>query len=177
MAGRSEYGRALFLLAKEEGVLDKIKGDLYATHTAFVENPTYLKMLDTPAVDKEEKKKLISESLSGIDEYVVNLVKILAERRVTSEITNIYETYVALYNEEMGIEDVEAVSAVPMTDSQLAALKAKLEGLTGKTVNIKNTVDPAILGGVKLRYEGRQVDGSLKTRLDTFADNLRNLVI
>ena len=177
MAGRSEYGRALFLLAKEEGVLDKIKGDLYACYTAFAENPTYLKILDTPAVDKEEKKKLISESLAGIDEYVVNLIKMLAERRATSEIANVYETYIALYNEEMGIEDVEAVSAVPMTDSQLAALKAKLEGMTGKTVNIRNTVDPTILGGVKLRYEGRQVDGSLKTRLDGFRDSLRNLVI
>ena len=177
MAGRSEYGRALFMLAKEEGVLDKVKGDLYACYTAFSENPTYSKILDTPAVDKNEKKRLLSESLASLDEYVVNLVKILAERRSTSEIRDVYETYLALYNEEMGIEDVEAVSAIPMTDAQINAMKAKLEGMTGKTVNIRNTIDPTILGGVKLRYEGRQIDGSLKTRLDSFQDSLRNLVI
>jgi F-type H+-transporting ATPase subunit delta len=56
-------------------------------------------------------------------------------------------------------------------------MKEKLAKMTGKTIIIKNTVDKSILGGVKLRYSGIQLDGSVKTRLDTFEKSLKNTVI
>jgi len=53
----------------------------------------------------------------------------------------------------------------------------KLASTTGKKIIIKNTVTPEILGGVKLRYSGKQLDGSVKTRLDKFEQSLKNTVI
>jgi F-type H+-transporting ATPase subunit delta len=64
-----------------------------------------------------------------------------------------------------------------MTESQIAALTAKLTALTGKTVIIRNTTDPSILGGVKLRYMGVQLDGSLKTRLTALEKSLRSAIV
>jgi F-type H+-transporting ATPase subunit delta len=64
-----------------------------------------------------------------------------------------------------------------MTESQIEALKAKLIAETGKKIIIKNTVDPTILGGVKLRYSGKQIDGSVKTRLDAFSESLKNIIV
>ena len=64
-----------------------------------------------------------------------------------------------------------------MTKTQLDAMKAKLAKITGKHIIIKNTVDPTILGGVKIRYSGIQLDGSVKTRLDKFEEGLKNTVI
>lgn len=177
MTVRSEYGRALFLLAKEIGAIDEIKADLTACIQVFDMNPEYAKILDTPAISKEEKLSLADKAFSTLNEYVGNLVKMLSEKHSVSTLPDVYKTYLALYNEEMGIEEVEAVTAVPMTDSQLEAMRAKLEGITGKKIIIKNTVDKTILGGVKIRYEGRQVDGSLKTRLDGFSESLKNIVI
>ena len=177
MTGGAEYGRALFLLAKEISLTDKIKEDLTVCLRAFDEHPEYKKMLDTPAISKEEKLALAGEALAPLPECVVNLVQILSERHSVSLLGDVYDAYVALYNEEHGIEEVEAVSAIAMTVAQLDALKQKLEAITGKTVIIKNTVDGSILGGVKLRYEGKQIDASVRTRLDGFAAGLRNIVI
>ena len=81
------------------------------------------------------------------------------------------------YDRTRGIERVEAVTAIAMSEEQLAAMKAKLEKITGKTIVIKSTVDPSILGGVKLRYMGVQLDGSVKTKLDSFSEALSNTVI
>ena len=64
-----------------------------------------------------------------------------------------------------------------MTDSQIEALRTKLAQETGKTIIINNTIEPEILGGIKLRYLGRQLDASLKTRLDNFEKSLKNTVI
>ena len=77
----------------------------------------------------------------------------------------------------MGIEEVEAVTAVPMSERQLDELKARLAKETGRTIIIKNTVDPAILGGVKLRYSGKQIDGSVRTLLDAFGESLKNIIV
>ena len=177
MTVKSEYGRALFLLAKESGATEKIKSDLTAAVKAMEMMPEYTKLLDTPAIEKEEKIRLCDEAFRGLDEYVVNVIKMLAEKHSAKMLPSVLKAYVSLYNEDMGIEEVEAVTASPMKKSQLDAMKAKLEQMTGKTVIIKNTVDASILGGVKLRYEGKQIDASVKTRLDGFAEALKNIVI
>ena len=98
-------------------------------------------------------------------EYLYNLlVKILRE-------------YESLYDEYKGIFNAYVTSAVAMSDVQIEGLRIKLRSLTGKEPRIINTVDPSVLGGVKLRFEGKQVDGTVKGRLDGFEKKLRDLVI
>ncbi len=177
MTVKSEYGRALFLLAKETDSVEQIKSDLTAAITVLSKNPEYTKILDTPAISKAEKLSLADEAFSSLDESVSNLIKILSERHMVSTMPDVYKTYISLYNEDMGIEEVEAVTAVPLSDAQAEAMRNKLADITGKTIILKNTVDERILGGVKLRYEGKQIDASLKMRLDGFAERLKNIVI
>ena len=83
--------------------------------------------------------------------------------------------YSLLYDEYSGIERAEAVTAVPLTDAQKNAISQKLAEMTGKKIILKNTVNPEILGGVMLRYSGVQLDGSVKSRLESFSQSLKNL--
>ena len=85
--------------------------------------------------------------------------------------------YYALYDESRGILRVEAVTAIPLSDSQRDAMTKKLSLSLRKTVILTNTVDKSTLGGVTLRYSGVQLDGSVKTRLDKFEAALKNTVI
>lgn len=177
MTGGSEYGKALFLLAEEEKTTDKILCDLNVAKEVFKNESQYIKLLDTPAIVKSEKLGLIGDAFSSLDENVVNLIKILCEKHSVFAFSDVVKTYTELYNESRGIENVEAVTAVPMSVEQLEKMKTKLEKMTGKTIIIKNTVSPEILGGVKLRYSGIQLDGSVRTRLDAFEESLKNIVI
>lgn len=177
MMTHNEYGKALFLLAEEDGAIDTVRSDVSVAYSVLSSNPEYVKILDTPAISKEEKLALADEAFSTLSDNVKNLIKILCEKRSVHTFPDIYATYNALYNERMGIVDVEAVTAIPMSASQLNLMRDKLENMTGKTIIIKNTVDPTILGGVKLRYLGIQIDGSVKTKLDSFAESLKNIVI
>ena len=128
-------------------------------------------------ISKKEKLALADEAFSSVDESVSNLIKILSERHIVATMPDVYKTYISLYNEDMGIEEVEVITAIALSEAQADAMKKKLAGITGKTIILKNTVDDKILGGVKLRYEGKQIDASLKTRLDGFAESLRNIII
>ena len=64
-----------------------------------------------------------------------------------------------------------------MTPRQMEAMRAKLSRMTGKTVIVRNTVDPSVLGGVVLRYAGKQFDGSVKARLDALEKSLKEIVL
>ena len=175
MAGKNEYGNALFLLAKEEGAVETVNADLAVAHTAIKENPDYVRLLDTPALAKAEKLILIDKAFSTLNYCVVNLLKILCEKHLVYSLDEVVSTYASLYDEYNGIERVEAVTAIPLTNAQAKAISDKLCAMTGKKIILTNTVKPEILGGVMLRYSGIQLDGSVKSRLDAFSRSLKNL--
>ena len=177
MTKYNEYGNALFMLCREDGTEDAIIRDIRCADGVLSENPEYVKLMDTPAISAEEKLKLIDEAFGTLREELVSLIKILTEKRMLHSYRAVFDSFYSSYDEAMGIERVEAVSAVKMTDEQIEKLTEKLHALTGKTIIVKNTVDPAILGGVKLRYGAIQLDGSVKSKLDAFSERLKNIVI
>ncbi len=178
MSDVREYGRALFMLSEEEGKSDEVLADIAALEGAFLENPTYPSLLDTTALSKEEKLSLLDSSLSPLtEESVKSLMKILCEKRLAYAYKAVFAEYRKEYDLSRGIERVEAITAIALTERQRAALVNKLEGLLGKTVIIKNTIDRSTLGGIKLRYSGIQVDATVKARLDDLSQSLSALVI
>ena len=172
-----EYGKALFMLSEELGNTEDVLADLTAVAEVFEQNPAYPKLLDTPAVSKSEKLALVSEAFLSVEESVVNLIKILCEKHSVHAFCDVSKNFRALYNEARGIENVEAVSAVAMSEEQITRLADRLGERTGKTVLIKNTVDSGVLGGIKLRYGGTQLDGTVRASLDRFERMLEGSAI
>jgi F-type H+-transporting ATPase subunit delta len=177
MTGAKEYAKALFLLSEEEGESEGVFSELEMLSELMTKNPEYPKLLDTPALSKEERLKLIDEAFGSFGQNLLNLIKILAESRSVRIIPKLKDEYATLFFESRGILHAEAITAIPINDEQNAALVKKLENITGKKVIIKNIVDKATLGGVVLRYGGVQLDGSVKTRLDKFEQALTAAVI
>lgn len=171
------YGNALFMLAKELDEIDVVKTDFDTLCEIIEHNPEYLKLLDTPSLSREERVSLVDAAFSTLNKNLVNMVKILAERRLVYLICKIREAYIVAFDEHYGIERVEAISAIPLNAEQLNKLKHKLEKVTGKQIIVTNIIDSSILGGMKLRYLGIQLDGSIKTKLDNFEKSLKDLVI
>ena len=177
MTDTNQYAIALFSLAVEEGKAEKIGEELASLVALISEKPSYIKLIDTPALSLTERAALIDEALAPLDEYLKNTVKLLAERRLSYTLPSLLKKYSELLDEANGVLRAEAVSAVPMTDTQLSALKQKLERKTKKTVIIKNTVDKTTLGGLILRYAGLSEDGSLRHRLNTLEKSLTDAKI
>lgn len=177
MTDAKEYGKALFLITEEDAISDKVLADVKTAESVLKANPDYIKLLNSPAVSSAERVELVGKAFGGLNEHLCNLIKILTEKRSVHLFEKAAETYAELYDESRGIVRVEAVTAIPLTEAQSKAISVKLSASLGKRVVIKNTIDRAILGGVKLRYYDTQLDGSVKTRLDKFEEALKNTVI
>ncbi len=177
MTEANEYGRALFLITEEDATTEKVLADVRMAESVISANPDYVKLLNSPAIPGDERVGLVDKAFSGLDVNLINLIKILTEKRLVNLFGKVAEFYCSLYDESRGIVRVEAVSAIPLTKDQSEKLGKKLSAMISKTVIVRNTVDPSILGGMKLRYQGIQLDGSVKTRLDKFEEALKNTVI
>jgi F-type H+-transporting ATPase subunit delta len=170
--GYRSFGLALFSLAEEEGMGDEILRDCEIARGALSENGEYLRLLDTPALPKEERLAMIDSAFGTLNRHLVSLIKILAEGGRAHLLMKILEEYARLYNEARGIIKVSAISARPLSEEQIQAIEKKISAMTGKRAVVDATVDQGLLGGVKLRYLDKQIDGSVKGRLEVLSDML-----
>ena len=160
------YGGSLYDLAAEEGLETRILGELEEAVSLLKANPDYLRLLSTPSIPKQERCGLLDEALRGqVHLYVLNFLKILCEKGTLRELAGCARAYRVRYNQAHGILEATATSAVPLTQAQENSLHAKLETLTGKTIDLKTKVDPAVLGGIRLDIEGTELDGTVQNRL------------
>ena len=172
------YGQALYDLAKEEGLGKSILEELNVLKGVFVENPEYSKLLSTPDISKQERCGVLDEVFRGkTHPYVLNFMKILTEKGYIRQFPECCDAYRSFYNEDNGILVVKAVSAIELSDVQLQKLTAKLEATTGKQIDLQCSVDAAQLGGLCLTYDGKQVDGTVKNRMDAISKLLKNTVL
>ena len=106
--------------------------------------------------------------------YLLNFLKILTERGLISQFPQCCDAYREIYNEENGILTANVVSAMELTDTQKTALKEKLDRRTGKNVQLCCTVDPDCIGGIRVDYLDRRIDGTIAGRLASMAKQLDN---
>lgn len=175
---KQEYGGAMYLLASDEGLGEALLAQLREVCGLFDENPAYTALLEAPTVSLSEKKELLDAAFAGrVHPYIVSFLKILVEHGYCRFFPDCCAEYEARYNEAHGICTARITSAVPLTDEQRERLRAKLCGILGKRVDMTCTVEPSLLGGVKAELDGILLDGTVKNKMDTIRDNLKNMVI
>lgn len=177
MINCAEYGKALFLLALEENKDEQIFEEVKSLSKIFKENNDYVIILDSPAVMLEEKLSLIDSSLKDCDEYVKNFVKMLCEKHSVFQFEDCVKAYSKEYDKHHNIIRSVVISAVKLSDTQLEKMKIALEKKSGKTVFLENEIDPSLIGGVVLRTEGKQFDGSIKGRLDSMKRSIEDIKV
>ena len=107
----------------------------------------------------------------------VNFLKILTQEGLIRRVPDCVNHFESCYYADNGILPVCAYTAQPLTAAQTQLLTEKVESITGKTVLLENRIDPECLGGVRLCYDGIQVDGTVKNRLDMVGKLLQNTVL
>ena len=81
--GMKAYGEALFSLTEEMMITEKVLDDVKTLTEVITASPEYLKMLDSPALTREERLGLIDKSFASLDKCLVNMTKLLCEKRLT----------------------------------------------------------------------------------------------
>ena len=172
-----DYSKALFELASEENCTDIVYENLKVISGLLCENPGFVSLLDSPAVSKDERISMIDDAFSGASYITLNFLKILADMRCVSYFEKCVVRFGEFYDEANNILRAEIITAVELSDAQCEAICAKISAETGKKVVPDKKIDPSVLGGVILRYDGKQIDGSVASRLDQMRKQLADIVL
>ena len=156
------YGGSLYDLAAEEKLTEELLQELQTAVDSIEAEPQYKRLLATPGVPKKERCALLDKAFEGAHPYLVNFLKLLCEENLIGELPGVLRAYRDRYNEDNGILEVTAVSAVALAAPAREKLLAKLQKMTGKNVVLTETVDPSVLGGLRLDMGGKRLDGTVQ---------------
>lgn len=159
------YANAFFELAVEEGCLDTVYEELKAVDNILKENPDYIKIVSSTLLSAKQKKQLWASAFSTLSELSGNFLGLLISKNMFSFFSKCADAFYKLYYKEKGILTVEAISAVELSEEEKSRLICKIEKSEGKKVLLSCAVDSTLIGGMVLRFDGKEIDSSLKTKL------------
>ena len=169
----NKIGYSLFEVAKENNSLEQVSYELNEVAKVVNESSDFVTLMNNPNLEKIKKINLIEASFAGVNKYVVNVVKILAGNLQISLINFVLEQFDELYSRYSNSVVVKVESASPLTEIQLENLKEKLKNeLELDKVEINNLVDESLIGGLKITYNNKVVDASIKARLNALKSKI-----
>ena len=117
--------------------------------------------------------KALYESLKEAKENEVDLVfknfySILLRNNDLKLVNKIIEKIEEIDKEERGVVEVEVTGAKEIDKD----LVSKLRNLIGKKVEIREKVDPGLIGGLKIQINDLLIDGSIKAKLNKLKQSL-----
>jgi F-type H+-transporting ATPase subunit delta len=160
------YAEAAFQTGRADGTLDAWERDM-ALLASTLRHPELQRLLQHPAVPFPEKERVLRRVLGrGVAPAAVNLVLLMVRRGRPGAIDRMIARFAELLRRERGIVLAEVRTALPLDDGQRAEIAARLRALTGERVEMDETVDEGLIGGVAVRIGDRLYDASVRSRLE-----------
>lgn len=163
------YASALFDLANDNREVAAVEADLKSLKSALAESKDLRALVGSPAFSAEDKGKGLAAiaAKAKFHPTTVKFLGLLAANGRADALLAVINGYEALSAKARGAVSAEVVTAVPLSPAQSKGVAAALRQSLGKDPEITTRVDPAILGGIKVRVGSRLFDASLKSRLDS----------
>ena len=160
------YARALFEVAKEQDVLDRVHDELGQFADALDEDRNLQVFLFSPYFSSQEKKDGVTRIVSDADERLVNFLELLAERHRMPALFRIRRSYDSMWAEENKLLPVTVTSAVELDEELVKSIGERIEEQTGRRVELSSKVDPDVLGGLQVRVGNMVLDATVRNRLE-----------
>jgi F-type H+-transporting ATPase subunit delta len=160
------YARSLFEVAKENDVLDRVHDELGEFADALDEDRQLQVFLFSPYFSSQEKREGVRKVVSDADERVVNFLELLAERHRMPALFRIRREFDSMWAEENQLLPVTVTSAVELDEGLVSEIGDRIQEQTGRKVELSSTVDPDVLGGLRVQVGNMVLDGTVRNRLE-----------
>jgi len=155
------YARALFDL-EQEGVALR---DSLAAVASVVAAPEVAVLLGKSGVPANSKAAVIIMSAHNKSKEIERLVTLLCERNKAELLPEIAELVEGMARQAASEIEADVVAAVKLDAAAKNSIAKALATVIGHKVNLNVSQDAGIMGGLVVRIGDRQLDYSLRTRL------------
>jgi len=164
-AAARRYAKAVFELAQQEGQLEQWGRRLAGMRELFAD-PEVAAVLKNPTIATERREAVVATAPQLIDEEASNLARLLIESNRIDEAAAIEEEFQRLTDEAAGRVRATVTTAIELGARDRERVAGELSKQLKKDVRVTVMVDPRIIGGMRLQYGDRIVDGSVAARLE-----------
>ena len=167
VAGR--YATALFDLARDANSIDAVQADLQRFDGLIAESPDLARLVRSPVFSADEQLSALSAVLerAGIGGLAAQFIKLVTKNCRLFAVADMVRGFRNLVAQHRGEVTAEVTVAEDIRDDHVAALRNALKAVSGKDVDLKIKVDPAIIGGLVVKLGSRMIDSSLRTKLNS----------
>jgi F-type H+-transporting ATPase subunit delta len=159
------YARALFEVARQQGILDLVREQLGQFADALNSNRQLAMFFFSPYFSTQEKEAGLQRAVEGAEEALTNFLALLIENHRMPVIFRARREFDRLWDEENKMLPVEITSAIALDDATTRGIGERIGERTGLEVELQTRVDPDILGGIVLRVGNSILDASIRNRL------------
>ena len=159
------YSKAIFQIATESKSLSMVKKDMDAIITAHKSSNDFKKLLKNALISYADKKEIIVNILSNMNDDTSNLIDLLIKNKRLSIMNDVAVGFNEIYNQKNNIAKATVVTAIPISEVVRSQVLNKIKTLSDKSVEIENIIDKTILGGFILRFENTEYNASFSKKL------------
>jgi F-type H+-transporting ATPase subunit delta len=169
-----QYANALADIALAQGAAEPAAKQLNDFGAAYAQSAELRTFLASPAVTVEAKHAVIEKIAArlGASKIIRNFLFVITDHRRTQLIPEVLATFQQVILQRQGVAEAQISSAVELSTTQKKELAATLTKLTGKKIETKYSLDPALLGWAVVRIGDTIYDGSLRSRLNEMRSRL-----
>jgi F-type H+-transporting ATPase subunit delta len=160
------YAKSLFDLAQERNILEQVKQDFDMLDRLYHESADLRMLLRSPIIPSRKKWAILEKLLRGkVSEPVLQFIEIINRKGREGLLDALWAEFVVLYNRYKNITVVHLRSAAPFSDAARQTLTTRVADALKTQVQLKETVDPELIGGFAVQIEQRLFDGTVAAAL------------
>ena len=168
----SRYGQALYSLALEQDKLLSWQEEVKELKTVFEENSDFIMVLGSSFLSLKERQEILEKTLVGVDKNIVALILVIMENNRTNYLLDVFDAFNSYCNEYRGISEGFIYSTLKLDKKIISQIEEKISKVEKHQVELKNVIDPTLIGGIKIVIRDRIYDGSIKHHIEMMKKDL-----
>ena len=168
----SHYGLALYSLAVDLDKVSEYQLEVKELSRIFKENEGFIMVLGSSFLPIEERQEILRKTLVGVSDNVMAFILVIMDNNRINEILDIFDSFNSYCNEYRGVSEGLIYSAFKLDQKVIDQIQTKMEKIEHNKVELKNIIDPTLIGGVKIVIHDHVYDGSIKHHIENMKTDL-----
>lgn len=166
------YARAIFQLAAEADAVTAVGRDLHGFVATLRADPEVDRFFRSPVVDRSQKANVVETAFAQLHVIALHTILLLVQKRRENLVDEIVQQYDDLEREARGAQTLRVTSARELPPAELDKIVARLTAAYQHPFDVTQSVDPSLIGGVRITMGDQRIDGTIAGRLDDLARTL-----
>ena len=168
----SRYGLALYSLALENDKVIDWQQEVKELDRVFKENPDFVMILGSSFLSLEERIDILEKTLVKVDKNIVALIVVIMENNRTNCLYEVFDSFNSYCNQYRGVSEGLIYSTLKLDQKVINQIEEKISKIEKRKVELKNVIDPTLIGGVKIVIHDHIYDGSIKHHIEVMKKDL-----